>query len=68
MRISVNVKAVEVRMFVKQGGYMLNNKWIIAIIVVAIIVGLLIVTKANFGGHVGMAGTGASIQVGPTDK
>lgn len=45
---------------------MLNNKWVILILVLAVIVGLLIVTKANFGGHIGMAGTGASIQVGPT--
>lgn len=44
---------------------MLNNKWVIALIVIAVIIGLLIVTKANFGGHVGMSGTGASIQVGP---
>ncbi len=47
---------------------LLDNKWIILIFVVAIVVGLLIVTKANFGGHVGMAGTGASFQVGPTEK
>ncbi len=44
---------------------MLNNKWIIGILVIAVIIGLLIVTKANFGGHVGMGGTGASVQVGP---
>ncbi len=46
---------------------MLNNKWVIGLLIVAVIIGLLIVTKANFGGHVGMGGTGASIQVGPAN-
>ena len=47
---------------------MLNNKYVVALIIIAVIVGLLIVTKANFGGHVGMGGTGASVQVGPHDS
>lgn len=44
---------------------MLNNKYIIWLIIIIVIVGILIVTKANFGGHVGMGGTGASLQIGP---
>jgi len=35
---------------------MLQNKWIMLIIIVAVIVGLLIVTQAHFGLSVGMAG------------
>ena len=42
----------------------LKNKWVVVILVGAIIFGLLIVTRAQFGGHVGMAGTQASVQVG----
>ena len=44
---------------------MLNNKYVIFIIIVAVVVGLLIVTKANFSGEVGMGGTGVSVEVGP---
>ena len=35
---------------------MLNNKWVILIIVCAVIFGLLIVTQAHFGINAGMAG------------
>ncbi len=42
---------------------MLNNKWIIALLVILVIVGILIVTKANFGGHIGMGGKTASVEV-----
>lgn len=45
-----------------------SNRWVVAILILAIIVGLLIVTKANFGVNGGMAGKGISIQVGDTGK
>lgn len=43
----------------------LENKVIALIVLIVIIAGVLVLTKANFSGHVGAVGQGASISVGP---
>ena len=43
---------------------MLQNKYVIWLIVVIVIAGIFIITKANFGARAGLGGQSASFQVG----